>query len=168
MSWLFGKKKVPKVPLPQPRPFDEGALRFPSRMSTEMTIGPEQLKEAAGVSHPLTFPEEDLPSMPEPMEHEPFSNKPIAPKLDLSLPQKLPRTPLFNSQKEPLFIQVEVYRSILGAGDGLKHDLLELSETNKLLESSEYNEDNRFSRLRKEIKGIHDRLLHMDKILFKS
>ena len=106
--------------------------------------------------------------MPEPMEHEPFSNKPIAPKLDLSLPQKLPRTPLFNSQKEPLFIQVEVYRSILGACDGLKHDLAELSETNKLLEGSEYNEDNRFTRLRKEIKGIHDRLLHMDKILFKS
>src|SRR3989344_3335615 len=164
MSWLFGKKKVPKVPLPVPRSFDEGALRFPSRMNTDRTMGPEQLKEAAGLNEPLTFPEEDLPSMPEPMEPEHLDAKPTNPQLNLPVQPNFPRTPVFKSQKEPLFIQVEVYRSILGACDGLKHDLAELSETNKLLEGSEYNEDNRFTRLRKEIKGIHDRLLHMDKI----
>src|SRR3989344_484924 len=76
--------------------------------------------------------------------------------------------PSFTQKSEPLFVKMEVYQRILGEMDDLKLILSKLGEINRHLESSEYNEENNFEKLRREVKLIHDRLLQIDKILFKS
>src|SRR3989338_1272949 len=100
MGWLFGRdKKMPKVPLPQGYPVEEGALRFPNKITRERVIEPERLKEVAGVSDPLSFPDEEaeMPQTPS--------------RSGIPVPRTEPNTaPLPPAQDEPLFVQVEVYR----------------------------------------------------------
>ena len=158
MGWLFGKKKS-KVPFPESRSLDEGALRFPTRSSMDRIIEPEQLKAAVGIEQPM------MRSAPEPA-------------LSLSMPRSysLPTEAMPASSKisagaevdEPLFVHIDVYRQVLGAIDDLKKGVNSLQETSKHLESSEYNEEANFTKLRRAVKSMHDRILQMDKVVFKS
>lgn len=159
MGWLFGRKKiVPKVSFPEGRDIDENALRFPGAMSSERVINLEDLKKAAGFEKTAMADEEMKEDMPP------------EPKVGL-FKRTLPflRTPQPQSMRsEPLYIKIDVYQHILGEIDGLKLTLSQLSETNRHLESSEFNEENGFEQLKKSVKAMHDRLLQVDKILFKS
>lgn len=157
MGWLFGKKKVPKVPFPEGQIVDETALRFPGGSSSERVIEPEQLKEAAG------FKEQRMPSFPA-MDGEMEETE--APRKTMGLFRR--ETSPFVQNSEPLFVKMEVYQRILGEMDELRLTLTKLSEINKHLESSEYNEENNFETLRREVKLAHDRLLQVDNVLFKS
>ena len=156
MGWLFGKKKVPKVPFPEGQVVDETALRFPGSIHSERVIEPEDLKEAVGIRGPLP------PSFEE-LEQEENPRKTAA-----TFPRRGSAEPSFRRSSEPLFVKVEVYQRILGEIDGIKKTMSGLSEINRELENSEYNEENNFDTLRRELKVIHDRLLQMDKTLFKT
>ncbi len=149
--WPFSqKKKVPRVPFPEPRPLDEGSLRFPRYAPQEKIIQPEKIQEAAGIKEEMLPPEEDIPLLEE---------------TPMAIPSELP---FFQSQmSKPLFIKKDVYQRILGELESLKGDLFNLSELNRDLEKSEYNEENNYVILRKSMKSIHDRCLQIDKILFK-
>ena len=157
MGWLFGKKKVPKVPFPEGQIVDESALRFPGGFSSERVIEPEQLQEAAGFRAEQRMPV--FPGMEETEE---------APRKTVSLFKRDTPAQTYNNNGEPLFVKMEVYQRILGEMDELKTILSKLGEVNRHLESSEYNEENNFEELRREVKLTHDRLLQIDKILFKS
>ena len=50
----------------------------------------------------------------------------------------------------------------------MKKELQHLDHTGKHLDSSEYNEEHNFERLRRAMKLIHDRLLHVDKRIFNK
>jgi hypothetical protein len=73
-----------------------------------------------------------------------------------------------SSESGPLFIKVDVYQRILGEFDLLKDKLGELSKASTGLENSEYNEEDNFAKLKKSVRLLHDKLLVMDKTLFKS
>ncbi|MBU0457680.1 MAG: hypothetical protein ABH824_02485 [Nanoarchaeota archaeon] len=155
MGWLFGKKKkVPQVPASEGI-ISERALRFPvKRSSSERIIEPDEVKEAVGFEMPNDFSEE---------AEMPATEVPTSP-----LPPRTGVSPFFKPQnKEDLFVKVEVYQRVLGEIDMLKRNLAELSETNKNLELSEYNEENNFNRLRRSMKLMHDSLLQIDKTVFK-
>ena len=174
MGWLFGKNnKVPKVPLPEGYPLPDGALRLPERITRERVIEPGRLKEAAGVSGMDDFSEfdnsldikEDNKSAPFPMFTTPTPRT--------SLPGGAPSVQIVRDTDrmlgdEPLFVQLEVYKEMLGTIEGIRKDITQLHETSKALEDSEYNVDNNFTKLRRSVKSIHDHLLNADKILFKS
>ncbi|MEK6845160.1 MAG: hypothetical protein AABY26_00255 [Nanoarchaeota archaeon] len=49
----------------------------------------------------------------------------------------------------------------------MKSELNQLKDINTKLETSEYNEEHNFDKLKKAMKNIHDRLLSVDKTLFK-
>jgi len=68
---------------------------------------------------------------------------------------------------EPSFVKVEVYQEMLGAITESKQKLNELAETNRKLESSEYNEEDNFVKLKRAVKVMHDRMLLIDKTIFK-
>lgn len=151
MGWLFGKKK-PQVPFPEGAPIEERALRFPSSSYGEKIIEPARVKEAAGIAEEMELPEEE--ELPKPV-------KGSAP---------LPLEPTFPSEfmnREPLFLHINVYRQILAEMSSIRAHLAELQETNKKLEKSEYNEEHNFERLRRAVKSMHDRLLQIDKVIFK-
>lgn len=162
MGWLFGKKKkVPKVPLPEGHALDPGSLKFPSRLASERIIEPEQLKEAVGFEKPVapTMPTEEMPARDsEPLPQMPFPTEPV---------QQRPLSPM-NTEKEPLYIKVDVYQRILAEIDDLKSNVSALNDTNRKLENSEFNEEANFEKLRRIVKLMHDRLLQVDKALFKS
>ncbi len=157
MGWLFGKKKVPKVPLPEGREIDDKALRFPTSPSRR-TFEPKEIKEAVGFDKPVAFPEETKAAMGSSLE--PLDESEEGDLTSESYP--------FESRKEELYVKVDVYQRILGEIDLVKKKLTELNETNKKLGSSEFNEDKNFNRLRKLMKGLHDNLLSIDKVLFKG
>ncbi len=167
MDWLFGRKKaVPKVPFPEGKQIDEKALRFPASTPSERVIEPEKVKEAVGFNKPMAFPEEETgleeelpapPSFPFPK----FASKPTE-----SWKPSLPSAEFMPRQE--LYVKVEVYQRMLGELDELKKKIGELSETSKVLEVSEYNEETNFNKLRKFMKSLHDNLLHADKTLFKA
>ena len=52
--------------------------------------------------------------------------------------------------------------------DAIKAKLNEMTEISKALEVSEYNEETDFTKLRRAVKGLHDRLLVVDKTIFKT
>lgn len=144
LGWLFGKKKVlPKVPFPEGQPFDEKTFQFSKKFDGDTVIGPEHLQAAAGYNQPFNLPESASRTTP-------------------SAPM-----PASNYNSEPLFVKVEAYQRILGEIDGLKGNLNKLQEVNRRLESSEYNEENNFEKLKKAMKMAHDKLLQVDKTLFK-
>ncbi len=153
MGWLFGKKKIPQVPLPEGRVVDEKALRFPTS-PPKRVIEPKEIKEAVGFDKPVAFPEENdaLDTSPEPLE-----------ELEEETLDSYP----FESRTEELYVKVDVYQRILGEIDQVRKELTEINEANKRLSASEFNEDKNFNRLRKLMKGMHDNLLHIDKVLFK-
>ncbi len=163
MGWLFGRKKaVPKVPFPEGKPFDEKALRFPAPSSSERVIEPEKVKEAVGFTKPMAFPEEEMPVPPS----FPF---PGAQRKPAAMPSPFESLPAFElGPRQELYVKVEVYQKMLGEMDELRKRLWELGEANKHLQTSEYNEEHNFNKLRKFMKSLHDSLLHADKTLFKA
>lgn len=169
MGWLFGRKKaVPKVPFPEGKPFDEKALRFPAPSSSERVIEPEKVKEAVGFAKPTAFPEEEEMApeeMPVPSYFPFLGSK----KRPATMPSPFESAPTFElSSRQELYVKIEVYQKMLGEMDELRKRLLELGEANKRLETSEYNEEHNFNKLRKFMKSLHDSLLHADKTLFKA
>ena len=157
MGWLFGKKKMePKVPFPEGRSLDEKTLRFPSGGSRDKIIEPEQVKAAAGVGKESFFSgneekeEMPLPKVPVPQFRE---------------PREIFQT---RASSAPLYVKVDVYQKILGELDSMRSDIFKLQESNTHLQSSEYNEESNFAKLRKSMRGIHDDLLRSDKVLFKA
>ena len=156
MGWLFGKKRiVPKVPFPGGHSGDEGTLRFPSYSSSEKVIEPEDMKEAAGI-------EDEAPplemAVPKKAKSKGSFFRKAAPEIE---PQRI-------MERTPHYIKIEVYREILGELDRLKNNLAHLQNVTGHLQSSEYNEESRFIKLRRAMRAIHDRLLQVDKILFKG
>jgi hypothetical protein len=151
MGWLFGRKKKPKVPLPQPAPAGGETLSFPAAAAEEKVIQPEQVKEAAGVdAAPVEQPAEAAPAAEEaaPQVRAPATLQPSAPG-------------------EPLYVKMEVYQRVLGEFQNLKEKLGDLANINSQIEASEYNEESNFEKLRKQIQAIHDRLLQADRVVFK-
>ncbi|MBT4539700.1 hypothetical protein HOI26_05115 [Candidatus Woesearchaeota archaeon] len=152
MSGLFHrKKKVPKLTLPSDLARDHKALQFPSTPPPSKIIQPDEVKEAAGVRKSTRMPE---PSpMVEPYIEEPRVRSPMP-------------TPDFSGDNT-LYIKVDVYQRILGELSSLKSDLNNLHTYNSRLQTSEYNEENSFTKLRRSMKVVHDKLLATDKTLFK-
>lgn len=158
MGWLFSRKKaVPKVPFPEGKAFDEKSLHFPQAGSPEKVIKPEEVQAAVGLGKPVIPPEEtekaeEIPEQGEAIEQQPFTP---------------PRA--FPEQKPgPSFARVDVYRKILTELNEIKLKLNELKSISRDLNRSEYNEESSFLRLRRATKFMHDRLLQVDKILFKG
>jgi len=161
MSWLFKKKVVPRVPFPGGRPFDEKELRFAPSAPRERVIEPEQPKQMGGFGKPLSFPD-NFDMHLEGMEvTEP--KLAVAPMNVAGYSQKVAKSEEFG----PTYVKVEVYQHLLGEIDGLKTSLSSLAEVSRNLEKSEYNEEASFEKLKRDIKSIHDKLLHVDKRLFK-
>jgi hypothetical protein len=164
MGWIFGKKKkVPKVPFPEGKLFDERALQIPQKFSSDRVIEPNKIKQAVGMDQPISQP---LP----PKELMPLPNKVKMP-LPIKVQSKMPpirdtTAPVVNAAGEK-YVKVNAYQKILGELDSLKDSLHELNHINKELHNSEYNEELNFDKLRRANKSIHDRLLEVDKILFK-
>ena len=162
MGWLFGRRnKVPKVPLPKGIPIDDKALRFPTAPAPERIIVPDMVKEAVGIDR-TPFPEEDFAGDAE----MGFSGRVSA----LKPPKVTSAIRPLSSQPEgqELYVKMDVYQRILQEIEATTDKMGELSEINKALEMSEYNEKNNFSHLRRQIKSLHDHLLHIDKTLFKA
>ena len=161
MGWLFGKKKiVPKVPLPESKPFNEKSLQFSRKESKEKVIEPEHIKEAVGMGKPIDVPEE---IQPEEVAEKPVSEETVPPEQFSP-----PATPFFRQQNEPLFVKVSVYQKIINEIGEIKSKVSELKGINKDLEKSEYNEEKDFLKLRRTTKVAHDKLLQIDKIIFKG
>lgn len=154
LGWLFGKKK-PRVPLPESRPFDENAFRFSKKFGGETIIEPEHLQEAVGYNEQFKVPEE-------PVLERKMPKSVTVPKIVSNL-NTLPRGCTIN----PIHIKIEVYQKILSEMEGCKENLGLMQEACRGLENSEYNEENNFEHLKKEMKSAHDKLLQIDKILFK-
>ena len=174
MGWLFGKKKVPRVPFPEGKPLDEkmfdaGALRLPGKISRDgrnKVIEPESLKAAAGFDQPLDLPEDTDFNLPELKEELPEERK-EAPRLRNPFPRSSP-SPFFGQSSNPLYVKVEVYQRLLGELNDMKNNLGTLHLINQKIGTSEYNEEGNFNKLKGEIKSMHDRLLLVDKTLFKA
>lgn len=149
MGWLFGrKKKEPKVPFPSGKPVEETSLQLPSKVPKGKVIEPEEVKAAAGLEEPFEMPEEPLPEVPK--------KKPVPPPL-------IPR-----DEKSPLYIKVDAYQRILGELDNLKVKIGEMKETSHNLETSEFNEENNFAKLKRLVRSMHDHILLADKVIFKT
>ena len=136
--------------------FEEGALRLPGKITSERVIEPDQIKAAAGLGKPVAFPdgedqmhEEDLP-------------------LSRSQTASLQMPTADQIKRGPLYVKVNAYQELLGEMDAIKAKLNEMTEISKALEVSEYNEETDFTKLRRAVKGLHDRLLVIDKTIFKT
>lgn len=162
MGWLFGRKKVPKVPFPEPQQSGSDTLRFPEQ-ARNRAIEPEEIMSAAG------FKDENAEPLPEQEDEslEPEAADDESEDSSDSERASYPRVPA-PITSEPLYVKVDVYQRILGEIGNLKELLSELSKTNSGLENSEYNEEANFDKLRRAMKVMHDRLLQADKTLFKS
>ncbi len=168
MAWLFGRKKVPKVPFPEGRPFDEKALKLPIRSSSDRIIEPQEVKAAAGIRPP-----------PQPLSMPEWEQEDKNVELNIKLPPRPSmraqnveakteaRQPMRAAGAGPLYIRMDVYQTVLESLDALKVKFTELGHVQKLLEESEYNEENSFAQLRRDVKSIHDKLLSVDKTIFK-
>lgn len=178
MGWLLGKKKkVPKVPFPKGELVDDRSLQFPKKFSSEKVIEPADMKAAAGLNRsvppkPVLVPKKDIPQMqqqvpPPPVKKEELAkNQAVVPE-----PKVRPQVPIMEYQEDmtgPLYLKKEIYQKILGEIEGVVYELKELDKVNHNLAQSEYNEESYFTKLRKHIKAVHDRLLHADTILFKD
>ena len=118
---------------------DENTFRLPSRISSERVIEPDRIKSAAGLDQPLGFPEEESSS--------PQSST-------------TPRNTTFSSSflKRPIYIKVDTYQRLLGEMENVKVKVAELQHWNRVLETSEYNEEHNFTKLRRAVRSIHDQL----------
>jgi len=170
MGWLFGKKKkVPKIPFPEGQKVDKDILQFSSPSSKEKVIEPEEIKAAVGIEKPLAFPSpeemQEVEQPKPPMVPEEIPSSKIKSLGDFKTKQPLMDTPTIRN--EPLFVKVDVYQELLTKMNELKLDFSHLRHTNNQLQQSEFNEVNSFEKLRKSMKNIHDKLLQVDKTLFK-
>ncbi len=166
MGWLFGKKKnVPPLVSPGGKSFDEMSLQFSKNRYSDKNIGPEQLQAAVDFDKPLNFPEMPDFEVPQPQTSKPnFPSKSMPkPAMQKSMDMGVYQEP----SSEPSFVKVEVYQEMLGAITESKQKLNELAETNRKLESSEYNEEDNFVKLKRAVKVMHDRMLLIDKTIFK-
>jgi len=137
---------------------DEKTLRFPTSMPAERVIEPEQFKQAAGFERD----DQQLDFSTEPLPAEPSIKRVITAPEAPEAPAPRP-----GNRKEPLFVKVELYRRVLGEIDTIRSKLNELNSINKRLEQSEYNEEHHFDRMKQSVRIMHDRLLQVDKIIFK-
>ncbi len=205
MGWLFGRKNklVPKVPLPEGKPFDEKAFSFPQKMPPQKVIEPNKVKAAVGFDKPISFPEEvdeqknnqEKYQKKDNKNHQkdykkdykkdyqkdqkkevvvPTNNFEKSPKEFLKGAQNIVKTsseikPFFDSEgPQQTFIRIDVYQNIISEIEALNEDLSNLSSIQKKMDTSEYNEEQHFNKLKREIKSLHDNFLQIDKILFKS
>ena len=150
MGWLFGRKKVqPKVPFPEGRAA-EGTLSLPGKMSRERIIEPEQVKAAAGLERPIAYPSEEIPPFPAKKAWEASANtiSPFSsPELEVT---------------GPLFLKLEKYQHLLEELNSIRGTIAAFN-----VKTLEYNEQTQLIKLQKAVKSLHDRLLLMDKTLFK-
>ena len=162
MGWLFGDKKkmAPRVPFPMGKSLDDKSLRFSAPTSGEREIQPDRIQEAVGYTNqPMNFPSAfDAEQTPLPQNVS---------ARGLPVQRDVPRPEINTQASGPMFMKVDVYQLVLNEVDGLKGVLGELQESNRLLEKSEYNEEHHFEKLRKTMRGVHDRFLQIDKKLFK-
>ena len=142
------------MPFPEAQLFGSDTLRFPDKVR-ERVIEPSDIMDAAGLMEEKAVASEKMDLNSEMGLEEPAESMPIT------------KAPGLITSNEPLYVKVDIYQRILGEIGNLKNHLLELNETNRILENSEYNEEDNFDKLRKAMKAIHDRLLEADKILFK-
>ena len=158
MGWLFGKKKaVPRVPFPEGKPFDENSLQFPTSSPSDKIINPEQVQAAVGVS--------SMPEMPEEDQGIQETEQTRVPEERYSTPQRqFPEEQLAGNS----FVKIEVYRRILSKIDEMNKSVHNLKEASKNLDVSEYNEETHFIKMRRATKNVHDRLLQIDKTIFKG
>ncbi|MEW5896735.1 MAG: hypothetical protein AB1668_03525 [Nanoarchaeota archaeon] len=168
MGWLFArKKKVPQVPFPEKVAADEKALKFPTRAaSSGRVIEPGKIKEVAGVEQaPVQAPITSFPPLPK--EEKSFFGKPHLQEFSPGgfEEARLPPSP---PKPQELYVKLDVYRRIILERDSVKERLNNLFEVNKVLETSEYNEESNFSRLKRSMTMLHNNLLEIDKIMFKS
>lgn len=164
MGWLFGKKKEPRIPFPEPYGAGEDTLQFPPPPGFGKVIEPAAVKEAAGIGEDDSETADDVQQQqPMPTERQKAS---ILGKFGGRSPSKQLFVP--SPKPAPLFIKVNVYQRILGELDSLRSDINHLHSVNNHLETSEYNEEKNFENLRRNIRAIHDRLLQIDKTLFKN
>ncbi len=152
MGWLFGRKKKPKVPLPEGTPMDEKSLQMPRRPGSTV-IEPQKVKEAAGVGK--------APSPP-PKKEQAAPEAPTVPSA-----AELPSQPMY-VPSQPLYVKVDVYQRLLGELDDLKGEISHLSEYNVALMNSELKEEGNFDKLRRTMKVAHDRMAQVDKVIFKG
>ena len=161
MGWVFADKKkvAPRVPFPMGKSLDDKSLRFSAPTSTDREIQPEQVQDAVGYNQPMSFPTTfEAQQAPLPQN---------VPTRNLSSRSEVPRPTAEVQVSGPMVVKVDVYQLILNEVDGLKGVLGSLQEANRLLEKSEYNEEHHFEKLRKTMRGVHDRFLQVDKKLFK-
>ncbi len=171
MVWPFTKQKVPKVPFPEGHSM-EGTLRFPTMRPEERVIEPSRVKEAVGLEMPSITEEapsrspfeESTPEIPPPRRgHLAMSATSSRTMMETTVPSAYNQP-----ESEPLFVKVDVYQRILGEIDSLKKDMNDMFETTKKLETSEYNEEENYAKMKRAIRIVHDRLLQVDKTLFKA
>src|SRR3989339_1283738 len=137
---LFSRKKKVDVPLPP----SEEILRFPRRLPMEREILPA----------PKRMPEtERLPKEPEPVQ----SSFP-------SQTQVNPNTQLVN---QFFFLRMVDYQNLIGNLDNTNLQVQELEHTMNKLEASEFNENRDYEALKSNLKKVHERLLYVDKLIFK-
>lgn len=162
LGWLFGKKRVaPKVPLPEGL-FDDKNLQFSKKFSGEKLIEPENLQAAVGFNQPFNLPPDLEVPAPSPKSKGKSKNAALP-----TFAQEKPESALPISSSGPVYVKVDVYREILQEVDVMKSELNQLKDINTKLETSEYNEEHNFDKLKKAMKSVHDRLLLVDKTLFK-
>ncbi|MDP3640581.1 MAG: hypothetical protein Q8R53_05290 [Nanoarchaeota archaeon] len=147
---LFFHKRPAASSFPQA---DQRALRFPVTPPPERIIEPEKVKEAAGI----------MPRKPVTM---PSQMKAKATEQERAMPLQPAHDELF--PEGPLYMKVDAYQCVLGELDSVKGDLNDLREVSHTLEKSELNEESRFSDLKKMVRAVHDRLLEVDGLLFKT
>jgi hypothetical protein len=161
MGWPFSRKKrIPKVPFPDGKTLDDKELKFPMKAPpSEKLLKPEAVKEAVGFDKLMNFPEEIK----------------APPKLEVNVPQLQMEEPMSESTfeiskqgSEDLYVKVEVYQRILGEMQIMDKRLSDLNEINKNLDKSEYNEKNSFNKLKRLMKSLHDKLLQIDRTIYKA
>ena len=177
MGWLFGKKKEPRVPLPEGHLVDERALHFPPPSSMRKTLlEPEKARELVGMKNRSSalaslpelpqLGEEVLPRME--VRERIASERRGQPKREMMLAKPVvSRSRHENPLRDnSLYLNISDYKSVLLRKEQLKSDTLKLQEKNKNLENSEFNEDKNLEKIKRTIKHLHDDLLRIDKILF--
>ena len=162
MGWFFRKKKKGnEIPKPVRSFKDEQSLSFPAKGNSEKIIEPEQFKKAAGLNEVSFKNEEKISKDKFNFEEKQVDILPKS-KDKLSVMKEIPRS------GEPLFVKVETYKKILGKIENLNSELSHLGEVNRKLSKSELKEEKSFSSLKSSVRNMHDKLLSVDEILFKS
>lgn len=178
MGLFFGKKKKESnVPTPVRNVSEEKVLSFSKKPEPEKIIHPEELKAAAGVGpearkmedlgHPLHTAPEPARAAPKPSMLGDLDEE-VRPPVQAAMPAPGVSPAPVPTVTGPVHLHVKTYQRILGDLDEMKHEISHLSNVNKSLEKSEYNEEKDFAKLKLTIKCLHDKLLSADKILFRS